>query len=133
MAGVARDGPARRRDPVLITAFLQGKSIAAAAQVAGISERTAKRRVADPAFQRELAAARTRLLARAIGVLVDGALGAAVQLRQLAQGAVQESIRLAAARSILEFSFRGLEALDLAERVAALEQATEEGPTWRSA
>jgi hypothetical protein len=128
---MARRGAAGAGEPVLITALRQGKSIPEAAQAAQLSPRTVNRRLADPAFQRELAAARARMLGRAVAVLVDGTVYAAAQLRWLAANADQEGIKLAACRSILEYAFRGLETVEmlaLGERVAALE--TERGHQW---
>jgi hypothetical protein len=113
-----------RRDQgegVLIAALLQGQTLAEAAQASHLSERTVRRRLADPAFVRELQQARQRAVGRAVNVLVDGTTTAAVTLRWLASHAEQEHVRLAAARSILDFAFRGLETLDLAERIAQLE------------
>jgi hypothetical protein len=104
----------------LIAALLHGNTIPEAAQASGLSERTVSRRLADPSFQAALREARQRALSRAINVVVEGATGAAVQLRWLAGHATQEHVKLAAARAVLEYSFRGLEALDLVDEVAAL-------------
>jgi hypothetical protein len=119
---MARNGTASPGEPVLLAALLQGKTIAEAAQASGLSERTVKRRLQDPAFIRELQQARQRAMARAVNVLVEGTTTAALTLRVLASQATQESIRLAAARSILDYAFKGMETLDLAERLEALEE-----------
>jgi len=84
--------------------------------------------MADPAFQREFAAARTRALGRAVAVLVDSTHDAAHQLAWLASHAHQEAIQLAACRSILELSLKGTELLDLAERLSALEARVAAAP-----
>src|SRR5689334_1741861 len=115
---MARNGAASQGDPALITALLQGKSVTEAAEVAGVSPRTVSRRLADPAFVWELQVARQRVLARAVNVLLEGTTTAAVTLRWPASHAEQESIKLAGARSILDYAFKGIETMDLAERVA---------------
>jgi hypothetical protein len=123
---MARNGTAGQGEPLLISALLQGKSVAEAAQASGLSDRTVKRRLADPSFVQELRQARQRAIGRAVNVLIESTTTAAVTLRWLATHATQEHVRLAAARSILEYAFRGLETLDLAERVAALEGQREQ-------
>ena len=120
---MARNGTAGQGEPALLVALLQGKTIPEAAQATGLSERTIKRRLADPAFVRELQVARQRAVSRAVNVLVEGTTTAAVTLRWLASHATQEHVRLAAARSILEYAFRGVEAVDMAERITQLEAA----------
>jgi hypothetical protein len=113
---------------VLVAALLAGKPVSEAAKLSGLSERTVSRRLADPAFQRLVSDARQQAIRRAVNVLVDGTTLAAATLRWLASNADQEHVKLAAARSILEYAFKGMETLDLAERIAALEvQAA--GPT----
>lgn len=44
----------RRYDAALVAAFLQGKSVADAAEDAGVSESTARKRLADPEFREQL-------------------------------------------------------------------------------
>jgi hypothetical protein len=123
---MATHGARDQGTPALIAALLQGKTIAEAAEASGLSPRTVSRRLADPAFVRELQAARQRVLTRAVNVLLEGTVGAAVTLRFLATNAEQESIRLAAARSILDYAFKGIETVDLAEQVRALQEQREQ-------
>ena len=120
-----RRDPSGRGDAALLAALVQGKSLSDAASTSGVSESTVKRRLADPRFQRELQAARQRAVSRAVSILAEGTTTAAVNLRWLASNAAQESVRLAAARSILEYAFRGIETMDLAERIRALEAERE--------
>jgi hypothetical protein len=124
---MARNGARDQGEEALITALLQGKTIPEAAEAAGVSPRTVNRRLADPGFVRQLQAARQRVLTRAVNVLLEGTVGAAVTLRFLATNAEQEAIRLAAARSVLDYALRGVETVDLAEQVRAL-QAHQESP-----
>jgi hypothetical protein len=139
---MATHGRRSYRDGALQAALLQGLTTEAAAKAAGVSERTAYRRTSDPGFQRELAQARARALSRALSVLVDGTAGAAAQLRWLATHAEQESIQLAACRSVLELALRGTELVDLVQEIAELreqvrqivadrEQVVGGGKQWR--
>jgi len=118
VAGGDRSGA----DSALIAALASGLPVQDAATGAHVSERTARRRLEDPAFRRQVAAARAAVLEQAIGRLVDATTEAADSLRSLLT-AESESVRLAAAKSILDQGFRGVELLDLAERVEQLEQA----------
>jgi hypothetical protein len=123
---MATHGRRSHGDGALQTALLQGLTTEAAAKAAGVSERTAYRRTSDPGFQRELAQARARALSRALSVLVDGTAGAAAQLRWLATHAEQESIQLAACRSVLELALRGTELVDLAQEVTELREQVQQ-------
>jgi len=110
-------------DGVLIAALAAGKPVAEAAKLAGVSERTVYRRLADSLWRRRVAAARTELLARAVGILAEGTTAAAATLRLLLRSD-SPSVQLAAARAILDQTTRGIELLDLAERVSVLEEQT---------
>jgi hypothetical protein len=60
-------------DEALLVALACGATVEGAARQAGVSRRTAHRRLADPAFLRRLAAARADMVQRATGVLTNGA------------------------------------------------------------
>jgi hypothetical protein len=62
-----------RGNAALLTALASGQSVKSAARAAGVSERTAFRRVADPVFRQAVSQARAELLARAVGLLADSA------------------------------------------------------------
>lgn len=115
-----------RADPALLAALAGGQSIEAAARAAHVSERTARRRLGDPTFQRALAEARRIVLGQALGVLTDAATAAARTLRALLD-AESESVRVRAAVAILDAARAHVELDDLAQRVAALETESE---TW---
>jgi len=114
-------GDRRQADTALIAALAAGQPVDAAAQAAQVSERTAYRRLADPAFKRAVQTARAELLAQAVGRLADAATAAVATLRDLLD-AEADSVRLGAARAILDAGMRGTELVDLAERVATLEE-----------
>ena len=119
MAGGDRSGA----DVALIAALASGLTVQDAATQAHVSERTARRRLEPREFRRQVADARAAVLERAIGRLVDATTDAADTLRALLK-ADSESVRHAAAKTLIESASKGLELLDLVERVAALEEAS---------
>ena len=120
MAGGDRSGA----DSRLLAELTAGATVEAAATSAGMSARTAYRRIANPGFQRALSATRARLVERAVSILAAGAAGAAVELRRLASAAQSESVRLGAARAVLDAGRVLREQGEFEQRIAALEAAT---------
>jgi hypothetical protein len=117
MAGNGR----RKGDDALVLALASGQTVRDAACAAGVGERTATRRWADPDFRRRVARRRAELAARAAGQLADGMAEAALTLRRLL-AADAESVRLAAARSILEVGHRLRDAVEVEERLREVEE-----------
>ncbi|SRR5579884_3864613 len=113
-------GGRKNADGVLALALAGGLTVEAAAGRAGVGERTAYRRLADPAFCVRVTELRSEMVERALGKMADGMGEAADTLRQLL-GAKAESVRLAAARSILEMGIKLREATELDARLRALE------------
>jgi transposase len=111
----------RKGDTELILALAQGKSIREAAAIAGVGETTVYRRRQDPAFRREVSELRMDMYREAAGLLARSMVPAVGTLLSL-QKAESEMARLGAARTLLEFGMRISEAIDLAERIAALEE-----------
>ena len=105
-------------------ALAAGSPVDQAAETAGVSVRTAYRRLADPGFARRLAQARDELISSALGELVECASEAVAALRALLQ-AKDERVRLGAARSTLEQLLRLRETLTLSQRLAALERSVQ--------
>jgi hypothetical protein len=116
MAGNGR----QNADEALALALAAGQTLRDAAAAVGIGERTATRRWADPAFRRRVAELRGGMVSRALGTLADGMSDAAGTLRKLLD-AEAESVRLGAARSILELGTKLRESVELEERMAELE------------
>lgn len=110
-----------RGDELLLGALAAGCPIEQAAETAGISVRTAYRRLADPAFARRLTQARDTLITTALGELVECASEAVATLRSLLS-ATDERVRLGAAKATLEQLLRLRETLTLGQRLAALER-----------
>lgn len=112
-----------------VEALLQAETIRHAAEMAGISERTLYRWLKDPRwehFQAEYGDARRQATRHAVGRLQAASSDAVTILRRIMFDESQQgAARVAAARSILEFAFKGSELQDLSERIAALEAITE--------
>ena len=111
-----------RSDELLLTRLAAGATVEQAANAAGLSARTAYRRLADPAFTRRLAQARDELISSALGELVECASEAVATLRALLS-ASDERVRLGAAKSTLDQLLRLRETLMLSQRLAALERS----------
>jgi hypothetical protein len=86
----------RKRDDALLLALASGQTVRDAARSAGIGERTAGRRTADPDFRRRVAELRAELIGRALGKMADGMTAAADTLRTLLAAAA-DSVKLGAA------------------------------------
>ena len=111
----------------LIAALLTAPSIEAAAKQTGINPVTAWRWMKQPTFQaayrdakRELVLHATTLLQRFSSTAVSTLASIMVDTNAPA------SSRVAAARTVLEMSLRGVELEDLATRIAALEQQAQQ-------
>src|SRR5262245_58634963 len=106
----------RNADEALALAVATGQTLRDAAQTAGVGERTAARRWSDPAFRCRVAELRADLVRRSLGRLADAMTEAADVLRCLLQ-AQSESVRLGAARSLLELGVKLREGVELEERL----------------
>ena len=96
-------------DDQLFQALVSGCHIENAAAVAGISVRTAYRRLADPAFKVQLQDARQSLRESILAKLSDAGHDAVGTLWELMQTAEDEGVRLRAAKAVLD-SLRGFHA-----------------------
>jgi hypothetical protein len=108
-------------DAGLLAALAAGLTVEAAAVRAGISPRTAHRRLAEDGFRQRVNAARAEMVQRALGQLAKGSTEAAFTLRKLLRTA-PPTVRLGAARSILELGSKLRDAEDVERRLQALEQ-----------
>jgi hypothetical protein len=115
----------------LIAALAAGAAYADAAKHAGVSERTVRRRLDDPAFKREVGAARDAMVSQAVARLSAATTAAVDALRALLDSPL-DFARLAAARNILELALKFREHDELSARVAALEERLgKEGDAWK--
>jgi hypothetical protein len=105
----------------LLTALANGHTIRDAEALAGIGERTATRYVANSDFRRKVAEFRGEMVQRAVGRRAYSSAEAVETLRRLLN-APNDDAKLGAARSILELGNRLREAVELEQRIAALEE-----------
>ena len=100
----------KNADHVLAMGLASGQTLKEAAAGAGVSERTASRRGADPEFRQRVEQARRQMRRSAIERL-QSAVGEAVDtLRIIARSGTKESDRIRAAALLLDHAFRGIEA-----------------------
>ncbi len=110
-----------RKQEAAIAALVSCSTIGEAARTAGVGERTLWRWLQLPDFQTRYRAARRQVVETAIGRLQQ-ATGAAVDTLQKLLKRSPPSVRLGAAKAILDQSVRAIELLDLAARVEVLER-----------
>lgn len=112
----------KKGDQALLLALACGASVESAARQCRLSERTVYRRLADPAFRRELANMRADMVQRSAGMLTAAAMESVKTLITLQAGTSPPNTRLGAAKAVLEIGAKLRESADLEERVADLEQ-----------
>lgn len=115
-----------RKAEALVAALLTEPTQEAAALKAGVSDRTARKWMRRPEFVSAYRAARRRLVELAIGK-IQRATAEAAETLTASLKAPRASSRIRAADLILTRAERGMEMLDLAERVEALEAAVKNG------
>jgi hypothetical protein len=115
-------------DDRLAAELAAGKTVRDAATAAGVAERTAHRRLADPGFKAHVADLRGQMVAAAAGQLADGMGEAAGVLRALL-GSEDEHVRHKAAVKLIELGLKVVELAELERRVSELEQQQNPGGT----
>lgn len=106
----------------LLVALACGATVESAAVQAGLSERSAYRRLAQPEFRRRLNQVRSDMVQRTAGLLTASAMEAVKTLLELQKPANPATVRLGAARAIIDLGVKVREASDLEARVTALEE-----------
>ena len=116
--------PSPRKDRLLL-ALLSEPTLEAAAIRAGISQSTAWRIMRSPEFQAEYREARAAAVGRATGALQAASGIAVLALVDVAasDNPRTKSARVAAARTILELSYKAVELESIEARLAALERS----------
>ncbi|WP_439630645.1 hypothetical protein [Gemmata sp.] len=110
----------KKNEDALLLALACGATVEAAARQCNLTDRTIYRRLSEPAFKDRLQALRTDMVARAAGMLTAAAGEAVRTLLQLQKDA-PATVRLGAARAVLELGMKLREVADLEARMAALE------------
>jgi hypothetical protein len=108
-----------------LAALLAEPTIPRAAATAGVSESTLLRWLAEPSFKARYRDARRRVVELAVTGLQQAMSDAVATLGRNLRCGVPSS-EIAAAKAVLDFAVKGVELIDLAERVEALEQASEQ-------
>jgi AcrR family transcriptional regulator len=112
----------KNADEALLLALVCGATVENAAAAAGVSPRTATRRLADSEFQKRLQALRLDIVQRTSGALTAAGTEAVRTLLELLKAGSSAPVRLRAAQCVLEIGIKMRVVTDLEERITALEQ-----------
>jgi AcrR family transcriptional regulator len=115
----------RKEEQVLINALVCGATVEAAAQKAGVSKATVYRRLKDQEFQRLLQQTLADMVKRTAGSLTALGQESVRTLAELLKPPTPATVRLGAARAVLESGLKLREVADLEPRVAELERQFE--------
>jgi predicted ArsR family transcriptional regulator len=110
-----------KKDVILALALASGATAVAAAEQLKISDRTVRRRLADPAFRQLVAEMRADFIAQAVGRLTQNMTRAADGLVAMLDSG-DERVRLRVIRALLTLGHRLHDAVDLELRIRNLEQ-----------
>jgi hypothetical protein len=120
--------PAKRNaDEALMAALACGATLENAAKTAGVSARTAHRRMRDPQFKQRLDAFRADMVHRTAGMVTAASTQAVKTLIALQDPSTPASVRLGAARALLEFGIKLRDSAEMEQRLARLEHLSTEG------
>jgi hypothetical protein len=128
---MAKEGK-RSADPKILLALACGATAEAAARQAGVSESTLRRRLKDPCFVQKLHKLRADMHLRVADQLTAASTEGVRTMVLLMKETNSGSVRLGAARSVVELSTKVRETADLAVRLAELEQRLAEQDQPRS-
>ena len=117
---MSRNGRKNANEQLLI-ALACGATVENAARKAGVSTATAYRRLANTDFRERLQQLRGEMVSRASGTLTAASGEAVRTLVELLKNSVSPSVRLGAARTILEIGMKIREVAELEQRLAELE------------
>ncbi len=109
-------------DPTILLALACGANAEAAARQAGVSERTVRRRLKDPKFVQKVNKLRAEMHLRIADQLTAAGTEGVRTMVQLMKDTNSGSVRLGAARSVVELSTKVRETADLAVRLSELEE-----------
>jgi hypothetical protein len=112
-----------QQDEIITAALERGASYAEAAELAGTSARTVRRRMADDEFRIEVFGRRAERAGQVTGELIRASADAVGVLEACLQSE-SESVQLRAAQTLIELGHKLRAAHDLEERVRRLERQT---------
>jgi hypothetical protein len=113
-------------DAKLLLTLACGATVKLAARQTGVSESTVRRRLKDAAFISKLHKLRAEMHLRVADQLTAASTEGVRTMVQLMKETHSGSVRLGAARSVVELSAKVRETADLAVRLAELEQRLED-------
>jgi hypothetical protein len=122
---VVAAGRKKKADDGLVLALACGASPEGAAQKTGLSLRTVYRRLAEPMFRQRVEQVRAEMVRRTAGMFTAAGMGALKTFTTLQESASSEAVRLGAARAIIELGCKLRQAVEMNERMAALEARLE--------
>ncbi len=111
----------KNADEALLRGLACGATVDGAARAAGISARTAHRRLKEDGFQKRLRDMLAEMTKRTTGMLTAAGMEASKTLVALLDSSNPASVRRSAADTILGFGLKLREAMDIEERITALE------------
>jgi hypothetical protein len=112
------------RQEAAALALASGYSLGQAARKSGAGARTIRTWTAEvPAFVRRVSELRGEMTSQALGRLVEAMTSAADTLGFLSRKGKSETVRLGAARAVIEMGQKLRETVELEDRIAALESA----------
>jgi hypothetical protein len=114
-------GRKRKADGPLALALACGATPEGAAQKAGVSVRTAYRRLDEAAFRAQVDEVRAEVVRRSTDMFTAAGLSAIKTLMTLQDSAASESVRLGAARAVIELGCKLREKTETTARIAAME------------
>ena len=109
------------RDDLLVAALARGASVEEAAGISQLSARTVYRRLQEVSFRSRVSEMRNRIFDQTVGRLSAATVQATTTLVELLDTG-SDSVRLSAARTILEQSTKLRESCELVARVGELEE-----------
>ncbi len=129
MSAAGDDAKLSANQEQALAALLATPTITAAAGRCNLNERTIRRYLEDPEFKRRYTEARDYLLDQAVAGLQKLSIGA---VSVLGNAFTEENphARIRAAKTALEFLFKGVELVEIQERIRRLEEADDDGESW---
>jgi hypothetical protein len=118
-------GRKKKADEGLVLALACGATPEGAAHKTGLSLRTVYRRLAQSAFRQRIDQARAEMVRRAAGLFTAAGMAAFKTFTSLQESASSEAVRLGAARAIIELGCKLRQAVEINERIAAVEARLE--------
>jgi hypothetical protein len=109
-------------DAELLLALASGATVESAARNFGVSERTVYRRLKNPEFRERIKAERTGMFQRLSGIFAASSIQSVKTLLSLQDDAIPPTVRLGAARTIIDKALHLRESVDFDERLSAVEQ-----------